>query len=92
MKVQVEYVAQMKSAVGVDAETVELPAPATLETLITVLVERHGEGLRAMLLDEDGAVRSSALIFVGAEQAECGAPHELTEGTKVTLLAPLAGG
>ena len=93
MHIEIEYVAQMRNAAGGTArETVALPTGATLQDLLKDAVERHGEQLTTLLLDETGTPRSSTLVFVGEEQVDWDNPPELTDSSKVTLLAPLAGG
>jgi len=92
MKVHVEYVAQMKAGAGVDAETLDVPAPVTAKSFIAAVTERHGDKLQTMLLDDAGNLRSSVLVFVGDAQVEWDSAEPIGEGSKVTLLAPLAGG
>lgn len=93
MRIEIEYVAQMRNAAGgTERETVDLPSDATLRDLLEDAAERHGERLTALLLDDAGKPRSSTLVFVGEEQVSWDNPPRLTDSANVTLLAPLAGG
>ncbi len=93
MQIEVEYVAQMRSAAGgVTRETVTLAPGATVRDLVAELATRHGDRLAGLLLAEDGEPRSSTLVFVGEEQVDWECPPKLADSAKVTFLAPLAGG
>ncbi len=92
MKIDVNYVAQLKTIRGRATETLELEQGATVRGVIDHLVRQQGTKLRDMLLNGDGTIRSSILIFVGDAQVnpECADP--LTDGQTLTLLSPMAGG
>ncbi len=92
MRIQIEYVAQMRSMAGIDAETVELADGGTAQDVIRGIAQRHGGRLATLLLDENGDLRPSALVFTGDEQIQWDTPQTLVDGAKVTVLAPLAGG
>jgi len=92
MNITIEYVAQMRSVAGMPAETVDLPVGTTAQDVIRSVAERHGGRLAELLLDENGVLRPSALVFADDEQVEWETAQTLREGSKVTILAPLAGG
>jgi molybdopterin converting factor small subunit len=90
MQVTVKYLAQVRHAAGVPAETLCLDRPCTLQQLLMQLAERHGEPFRRLL---DATGRSpSLLFFVGDEQVRWDACVELRDGDLVTVLSPIAGG
>ena len=91
MKVAVRYMAQLRQAAGVGAESIELDEGGSPTALLFLLAERHGAALRRLLLTEEGMPQRTLLIFVGDEQAD-GARTELHDGDEVTLLSPIAGG
>lgn len=91
MKIQVEYVAQIKEAAGVSGEAVSLAAGASVLELLQAVAKAH-ERLGGLLLDPTGAVRPSALVFIGDEQYDAAEPRPLRDGDTVTLMSPLAGG
>jgi molybdopterin converting factor small subunit len=92
MQLSIEYTAQLRRAAGVASETIDLPAGCTLEQLARALADRHGEELRRVLLNGDGRLQRSVLIFVGDEQVspDCNVP--LLNGQTVTFAAPISGG
>ena len=92
MKVTVHYLAQLRRAAKLAAEEVELEAPATLANVLALLVQRHGDELRRMLLDDAGSLRSGLLVFVNDEQAVHPEQIFLKDGDSITFLSPIAGG
>lgn len=79
MRITIHYLAQIKRAIGVATETIELEADATLHSLVQELARRHG------------AVFDSALLFfVNDEHAT--KETRLADNDVVTILAPMAGG
>lgn len=92
MKVTLHYETQLKRAVGIAAETIEVPDGAGVSEVVRTAAEQHGESVAAMLLDEQGNVRRSVLIFVGDEQIGAGDARELIDGSTLTLMSPISGG
>jgi molybdopterin converting factor small subunit len=90
MRVTVRYQTQIRRALGVAAETVEMSESCALADLTRHLGARHGETFRRLVLTEAGEPHESVLVFVGDRQV-CGAVA-LRDGDVVTLLAPMAGG
>ncbi len=82
----------MKPAAGTPAETLELAGPCPARDVVPLLAERHGDPLRRLLLDADGRVRPTILVFVGDEQVVPEQDVTLRDGDTVTLMTPLAGG
>lgn len=92
MKVNVNYLAQLKQAAGISSESVELNTPCSVQDLVTRLAENHGEPLRSFLLDTRGNLCTSILIVVGDTQVHWETPVQLKEGDVISFLSPLAGG
>ena len=92
MQVTVEYTAQIKRAAGVASETIECDSPCFVTDLVSRIAESHGDPLRALLLDADGKLQRSILVFVGDEQARLDEPVQLNDRDVVTLLSPISGG
>lgn len=80
--VTVRYFAGARAAAGVGEEPVTVPGPATVASLIAVLVERHGGALAQVL---------AASTFLVDEVAG-GPERPLRDGTRVDVLPPFAGG
>jgi molybdopterin converting factor small subunit len=92
MKVLVRYMAQLRAAAGVAAETVDLDHPCTASELAARLAAQHGEALRRLLLGADGRLSPTILVFLGDSQVGPDESLPLKEGDVITLLAPVAGG
>jgi sulfur-carrier protein len=87
MRIEVQYLAQIKRAIGTAGETVELPAGATVGDLLRSLTDRHATTL---LTDEAGQPNRSLLLFLDDRPAD--AQQVLTDESVLTILAPMAGG
>ena len=94
MKLHVRYTAQLRAAMGLDEEDVELPEGASLETLLRSVAEHHGGEAASHLLTDAGQVRPSLLVVVNdaAAAPADAAATKLRPGDVVTLLPPIAGG
>jgi MoaD family protein len=92
MKVAVRYQAQLRQTTGCTSEVIVLDGPCSLQQLMRQLADRHGERLRGMLLDADGRLQPSILLFVNEEQVRWDTPRQLQDGDEVTILSPMAGG
>jgi len=92
MKVTVEYTAQVKRAAGISAEEFEFDATCSVRDLVTRVAAEHGDPLRGLLLDADGEVQPSLLLFVGDNQVRPGDPAPLNDRDVVTILSPISGG
>jgi molybdopterin converting factor small subunit len=93
MKILIKYSAQLRTALQLAEETVELPAAARLSELLLHLAERHEAG-RPHLLNAKGTFQASLLIVVNesAVAASDAAAWRLKDGDVVLLLPPIAGG
>jgi molybdopterin converting factor small subunit len=91
VKITVKYQTQVKRAVGVGAEVVDLDG-GSLAQLLRQLGRRHGDAFSRLVLRGDGAPQESILVFVGDRQVASAGDVALSDGDVVTLLAPMAGG
>jgi molybdopterin converting factor small subunit len=91
MKIAVRYMAQIRQAAGVGGEAVELAAACGADELVTQLA-RGREPLRRLLLDADGRLHPTILLFVNDEQVPAWERTLLRDGDVVTVLSPVAGG
>jgi sulfur-carrier protein len=87
MRIEVQYLSQIKRALGGPGETVEMPAGATVGDLLRTLAVRHSTTL---LTDEAGGPNRSLLLFLGDRPTD--AQQILTDESVLTILAPMAGG
>jgi MoaD family protein len=93
MKLLVRYSAQLRAAVGVAEEAIDLPEGASLETLLVHLAKRHADATSHLVTDA-GEARRCLLVVVNdaALLPADAAATELHPGDVVTLLPPIAGG
>jgi molybdopterin converting factor small subunit len=80
--VHVRYFAGAQAAAGTPEQDLVLPAPATLEKLISELVAQHGHGLARVL------AASSYIV----DESVSGPEAPLADGARVDVLPPFAGG
>lgn len=83
MRVRVRYFAAAKAAVGVGAETLDVPDAATVADLVAAIRPRGD-------LDEARAVLARCSALVDGATADAATP--LRDGATVDLLPPFAGG
>lgn len=93
MKLRVQYMAQLRTAVGRSEEAVELSEGTRLSELLAHLAAIHNEA-RSHFVTETGHARPSLLIVVNesAVSARDAASTVLQPNAVVTLLPPIAGG
>ncbi|MBC7819196.1 MAG: MoaD/ThiS family protein [Planctomycetaceae bacterium] len=93
MKLRVQYMAQLRTAVGRAEEEVEMLAGSRLAELLHQLANTHGAA-RSHFVTEAGQARPSLLIVVNdsAVPAREAATTVLHADDVVTLLPPIAGG
>jgi molybdopterin converting factor small subunit len=92
MQVTIQYSGQLKLAVGLADERLELPEGATLEELVRELAERHDNGARRFFVDEAGAPQPTLMLVVNNRQVPAGTRQALADGDEVMLLQPISGG
>jgi molybdopterin converting factor small subunit len=94
MKLQVQYMGQLRTAAGRSEEQIELAEPTTLAALLKQLASRLGAGAAPHLVTAAGHAQGGLLIVVNG--SAIAAPHSaetvLRTGDVVTLLPPIAGG
>ena len=89
MRVTVNYLAQIRRAVGRAEEILDTAPNGTLADLIRFLAREH-PAAASMLLDAEGRPSRSLLFFVN--EAPFDADHLLPNPAAVTILSPMAGG
>ncbi|MDI7276093.1 MAG: MoaD/ThiS family protein, partial [Anaerolineae bacterium] len=89
----VRYSNILRSAAGVAAEIVRVPADASLPEVLARLADRHGAGLRPMLFEPDGSVASHLVVFRNRRlvpRTQYDLP--LAEGDELMLFPAVSGG
>lgn len=87
MKIKIELWGQLKQAAGQPEFELEVADGATVQDAVGQLA---GDALKAVLLDGDGLLCESNLVFVDGNQIR---PSDvLMDGSTITLMSPIAGG
>ena len=92
MRVVVRYLAQVQQAAGTASEELEAIPGCTGADLLRQLSARHGDDLRALILDAAGNVQPTVLLFLDDEHVRAEQTLPLKEGAVLTVLTPMAGG
>ena len=89
--ITLEYFAQAKITAGCDSESFDTSqVGASLEKLVALSCERHGEAMQSLLMSE-GKIAPWLLVAVNGETIDVD-KVELNDGDLVRLLSPISGG
>jgi MoaD family protein len=93
MKLEVQYMAQLRTAVGRGSETVELAEGANLRDLLVHLANLHPDAA-PLLVTAAGRSCPNLLLVVNGSAVPGGdaASVELATGDAICLMPPIAGG
>ena len=92
MNITVEYAAQVKKAAGIAAETLDVPDATTAQGIVRQVADAHGAALSELILDAEGRLHPSILMFVGDDQIAWDTALTLQNSDVVTILSPVSGG
>ncbi len=92
MKLQIHYTTQVKAALGIDHEEIELPDGARLNDIISILTEKYPEPFGRFVVDPMGKLLPSILPCVDDAQVLPSDNPQLTDGASVTFLSAISGG
>lgn len=92
MNIQIEFLAQLGVVAGGRRRTVEVPDACSAQDAIREALAEDTEDLRTLVLDGEGVLRPSMLVFVGDEQLDWSQPTSLQPDDTIVLAPPIAGG
>jgi molybdopterin converting factor small subunit len=94
MKLRVQYMAQLRTAIGCAEEEIELPEGSSLAALLDHLANLRGHEAAKHLLTPAGDALHSLLVIVNdsAKPAPLASTTLLQSGDTISLLPPIAGG
>ena len=92
MNITAVYTTQLKAALGVAAESLDVADEATIGTLIAALSDRHADDFTRLVLDDAGNLLPSIILCIGDEQVAPGSNQPLSDGDSVTFLSAISGG
>ena len=70
MLARIKLLGSVRDVVRSTRDELNLPACATVQDLITALVEKHGEGLARRILSPDGQLQSYTRLFVDGREID----------------------
>ncbi len=92
MEVQINYTTQLKAALNVDSERIELPPGSLWSDLLHELCQRHREKSERLLVDPQGNLIPTILVCVNDRQVRPDGGLRLSHGDEITLLSAISGG
>jgi molybdopterin converting factor small subunit len=93
MQVTIQYESQVRRAAGIRSETIEVPDDSrSMSDCIRTVAAAHGGELKSILVNADGEVQPTLLVFLNDSQIVRGTESMLSDGDILTLMTPISGG
>lgn len=92
MNVTIELNGQLKQQIGRSSLHYQLNDGASLSDLIATMKNDHQSAVERFLVNEDGSIKPSMMLFINDEQRNAQANHELKDGDTVGFISPISGG
>lgn len=92
MKIELEFTAQIKRALGRGKAALEAPDGASLSDVVDLIARRYADQTGGVLFLDDSRINPSVAIFVNDVQIRTAESCTLTDGDRVTFLSPISGG
>jgi molybdopterin converting factor small subunit len=94
MQVEFQLEAQLRTAAGLSRVTLDVADSATLLAALQALAAHVGEPAASHVMTDSGVVRPGLLVLVNESPADADEAAQLTlsNGDKVFLMPPIAGG
>lgn len=92
MSIHIEFLAQLGQLAGGKHRTIGYDGPCSAQDMVRRAIAGDSDEFRSLVLDEDGNLRRSLLMFVHNRQVDWQAPVTLQSGDTIVLSPPIAGG
>jgi len=92
MQVTVQYEAQARRAAGTRTETIDVADAISVSDCIRHVADRHDDPLKSILMNSDGDIQPSLLVFVNDSHIVHREAGVLSDGDTLTLMTPISGG
>ena len=92
MNITLNYTTQVKAALGIATDSVEVESGCTVGQLLSAVAEKHGDTFRELVLTADGQLLPSIVLCLGDAQVDFAASNALAEGDEITILSAISGG
>ena len=94
MRIQVEFEAQLRTALGQGVVDLDIAEGSSIVDALRAVVAQGPEAFAARVFSEDGTIRPSLFIVVGesaVSSLDAGA-YSLSVDDRVVVMPPIAGG
>lgn len=91
MRVTVRFFALVKAAAGQARRELDLPDGAVVAEAVRSAVGGNAS-LARLLIDENGEVTGSVLLFLGEDSVSIDDDRPLKEGDVIDIMSPISGG
>ena len=91
MQVTVQYTTQLRTALNLHQECVEIPEASTVWTLIKQLAQQHPEPFSQFVV-KGNYLQPNIIVTVGDQQVIDVVRHVLSQGDVITILSAISGG
>jgi molybdopterin converting factor small subunit len=92
MNIHIEFLAQLGQLAGGKHRTIAFDGPCTAQDALRQTIAEDSEEFRALILDQEGQLQRSMLMFVRNSQCDWQTPVDLEPGDTIVLSPPIAGG
>ena len=92
MTIHIEFLAQLGQLAGGKHRTIGFDGPCTAQDVVRRAIADDSEEFRSLVLDENGDLQRTLLMFVHNEQVDWRTPVSLRAGDTIVLSPPIAGG
>ena len=92
MSIHIEFLAQLGQLAGGKHRALGFDGPCTAQDVVRRAIADDSDEFRSLVLDENGDLRKSLLMFVHNQQIDWQTPVELKAGDTIVLSPPIAGG
>ena len=92
MNIHIEFLAQLGQLAGGKHRTIAFDGPCTAQDALRQTIAEDPEEFRSLILDQEGQLRRSLLMFVRNAQCDWDQPIELEPDDTIVLSPPIAGG
>jgi molybdopterin synthase sulfur carrier subunit len=94
MKVEVRFFTSLREITGKKAEEIQLQSVITVEEMLNLLSEKHGEKFREYVYGKEGKVQNFLSFLVNGRNINVlqGFGTELKPGDIIAIIPPVGGG
>lgn len=94
MQILFQFEAQLRQIAGTGERSLEITDGTSLADALDLAVPNEEQALRERILNTDGELQPSVMLFVNDAPVTSAAASELslTDGDRVLLLPPISGG